>query len=167
MTLTRELRIVVPGHPAPKGSLKCIGGRGGKGGAHVLIEDNARTKDWRATIANGIRRHDLAPAGPGQPVGVEVTFTLERPKAHYGTGRNAGTLKERFADARPVGHQTGDTDKLVRLVLDALQDADLIPDDSAVVEVVARKEYVAERPALDVLGHPGAVIRLYPIQDEP
>lgn len=163
--LDREIYISIPGHPAPKGSMKCIGGRGGKG--HVLIEDNARTKDWRAVVAVWCRKKwpRDAYAAPGQPVGVEVTFTLPRPAGHYGTGRNAALVKG-SAPTHPVGHNTGDLDKLTRLICDALQDAAVIPDDAAVIELVARKSYVDGDPHVpDRLGYPGVVIRVYPWEE--
>ena len=160
--LDQEITITIPGHPAPKGSLKCIGGRGGRG--HVLIEDNTRTKDWRKIVAYWCQKKwpPEQRADPGQPVGVEVTFTLPRPKGHYGTGRNAHTLKG-SALTLPVGHSTGDVDKLLRLLLDALQDAGVLPDDCAVIETVARKTYV-DGPELvpDSLGYPGVLIRVFP-----
>lgn len=164
--LTDEIRVAIPGHPAPKGSLKCIGGRGGRG--HVLIEDNARTKDWRTAVAFWTRRTWPTDqhADPQQPLAAEITFTLPRPAGHYGSGRNAHQLKP-SAPAHPVSHSTGDVDKLLRLVLDALQDTDVLPDDCAVIEVHTRKAYPRPpgTPDLpdDVLGYPGVVIRLYPI----
>lgn len=159
MTLTSELVISIPGHPAPKGSMKCIGGRG----RHQLIEDNKRSKPWRDTIAYWVARTWTQTVDPGQPVGVEVTFTLPRPKGHYGTGANAGHVKHSAPD-HATSHSTGDVDKLARLALDAVQDTDVLPDDSAVVELVARKAYLeADDPDADVLGYPGVVIRLYPM----
>lgn len=160
--LTKELVITIPGHPAPKGSLKCIGGRGGR---HQLIEDNARSKPWRDVVALWVRRRWPSDqhAEKAQPLGAEITFTINRPAGHYGTGQNAGILKDRYADARPVGHNTGDVDKLLRLALDALQDTDVLPDDSAVCEVTSRKAYVQLAPRDDVLTYPGVVIRLYPL----
>lgn len=158
--LTTGVRIVIPGDPAGKGSMKCVGQKG----RHQLVEDNARTKPWREKVADACRRKLAAyTAGKGQPVGADITFTLNRPKGHYGTGRNAGVLKT-SAPAFPVSHSTGDTDKLVRLILDALQDADVLPDDCAVVDANARKRYITD-DALDpdVLAHPGVVVRLYPI----
>lgn len=160
--LTTGVRIVIPGDPAPKGSMKCVGGSKGRG--HRLIEDNARTKPWRDKVATACRdRLTAYTAGVGQPVGAEVTFTLNRPAGHYGTGRNARTLRA-AAPAYPVGHNTGDLDKLVRLILDALQDPGTLPDDCAVVDVTARKRYIADGSFdPDVLAHPGVVIRLHPI----
>lgn len=163
--LSRELAITIPGRAAPKGSMTCIGRRGRV--AHVVIEDdkNGAKAAWRAAIALGIRRSWPTDqyAVPGQPLGAEITFTLERPKGHYGTGRNAGTVKPAYVDALPTGHQSGDVDKLLRLVLDALQDADLIDDDCAVIEATARKTYV-DGPALvpDTLDYPGVMVRLFP-----
>jgi hypothetical protein len=164
--LTHEIRAVIPGHPLTKGSMKCIGRRGRV--AHVLIEsdDSGAKARWREFIATNTGR--AWPAGQhavkGQPLGAEITFTLDRPKSHYGTGRNAGKVKASYASAFPVGHDTGDIDKLLRLILDALQDAEVIPDDCAVVETLARKTYVSSAVEVpDALGHPGVVIRLYPL----
>ena len=161
--LTTELVITIPGHPAPKGSLRCIGGRGGKG--HVLIEDNKNTSQWRSTVAGWITRRWPAHqnADPGQPLGAEVTFTLPRPRGHYGTGRNADLIKD-SAPEWPVSHATGDVDKLLRLILDALQDTPLVPDDCAILEVTARKTFVyGPSHVPDSLNYPGVVVRLYPL----
>lgn len=160
--LTTGVRIVIPGDPAPKGSLKCIGGPKGKG--HRLIEDNTRTKPWRDKVADVCRRRlEKYRAAAGQPVGAEITFTLARPASHMGAGRNAGVVKT-SAPAYPVSHSTGDVDKLLRLILDALQDADVLPDDCAVVETTSRKRYPEDESLdPDVLAHPGVVVRLYPI----
>lgn len=153
-----EIVLVVPGRPAPKGSLKCVG----KNGAHQLVEDNERTKPWRATIATWAAR---APgkANKGEAIGVEITSTVPRPANHYGTGANAATVKD-TAPAYPTGARTGDADKLARLVLDALQDAGILDNDAQVVEVVSRKAY-PETPVPDALDLPGALIRVYPYRE--
>lgn len=158
--LTQELILSIAGHPAPKGSLKCVG----RGGSHVLIEDNPRTKTWRKIVSTHITRSwPNHAAEHGQPVGVEVTFSMPRPKSHYGTGGNAGHVKLSAPD-HAVSHSVGDLDKLARLILDAIQDTHVLPDDSAVVELTARKAYLEDdTPDPDVLSYPGVVIRLYPL----
>lgn len=156
--LTRDYAVRVYGSPAPKGSLKCIGARGKK--RHVLIEDNVRTKPWRELIERAGRA--LPVSGLEGPIGVEVTLTIERPKSHYGTGRNATVLKD-SSPLWPISHQAGDTDKLGRTVLDGLQDAELFTDDCLVVELTGRKVYPDTPGAPDRLQRPGAVIRIYPI----
>lgn len=88
------------------------------------------------------------------PVHVVVTFTFARPSAHYGTGRNAGTLKL-SAPPCPSSHAIGDLDKLVRACFDALTDAGIWKDDSQVVSLIARKLFVGEDIALN---QPGAVL---------
>lgn len=133
MTIVSPLVATIPGHPAPKGSLRCIGGPGGR---HRLIEDNKRTKPWRDRIVWAFR--DTPKADPFQPIRVSLDFTLPAP--------------QRRTRPLPVG-RVGDVDKLARLALDALQDAGVLPDDAQVVELVARKTY-------DGLPWPGVTIRI-------
>lgn len=165
--LRTEVALTVPGTPAPKGSLKCVGARGR---AHQLIEDNKNTAPWRAHVSHCARR-GLEQRGhvadPRQPIGVEITLTLKRPSSHMGQGRNAGRVKA-SAPGHPTSHAHGDADKFLRLILDALQDAAVLVDDAQVIETSCRKAYVdpaAPIPGSDVLPYPGAVIRLYPIGD--
>jgi len=88
------------------------------------------------------------------PVIVLITFTFARPRGHFGTGRNAGTLN-RSALPYPSSHAIGDIDKLARAILDALTDAGVWNDDSQVVTLNTCKVFVGEYNALD---RPGAVI---------
>lgn len=162
--LTHEIRITIPGRPTPKGSMKCVGRRGKV--AHQLVEQ-VDNEEWRRTVVQALRHSwptgDGRTAGRHQPIGAEITTTLPRPGSHYGTGRNAHTVKP-SAPAHPATHGTGDVDKLARLILDALQDGAVLPDDAAVVELVARKAYPRPGDPGDVLGYPGVVIRLYPLE---
>ncbi len=167
--LVGEFCITIPGKAATKGSLRCIAR---PGQPHRLIEQTKGADPWRKTVAGWLtrKRGDVA-AVKGQPLGVEVTFTLDRPKSHYRTKRDphTGAVKPTTlkpdAPAYPVGHNTGDVDKLVRLILDAMQDAELIPDDCAVVELTTRKAYPIPGPnpdPFDRLPYPGVRIRLFP-----
>lgn len=157
--IDREYVLRMGGTPVPKGSLKCIGTRGGRG--HQLIEDNDKTEGWRTEVARNARRIP-ARADLGQPVGVEITSTIARPAGHYGTGRNADRVKP-SAPAHPTARGTGDSDKLARLVLDALQDAEVVHDDAQVVEVISRKAY-PEAHTPDAMGAAGVTIRVYPYE---
>lgn len=160
MTLDAVVTITIPGNPAPKGSLKCVGRRGRV--AHVLLEDNANAGPWRTTIAGWVTSKWPARqyADAGQAIAAEVRFTIDRPASHYGTGANRRVIKG-SAPAWPVKRSAGDVDKLLRLILDALQDGDdpVLPDDAAVVEVATSKVYVGTPYALD---WPGVRIRLRP-----
>lgn len=161
--LTAEHVLTIPGRGAPKGSLVCR-----RDPRHTLREDNKRTKPYRDKIAGWARKLVTEQASPRQPVGVEITWTFDRPAAHYGTGRNRQTLRH-AAPPHPSTRTVGDTDKLLRAVLDALQDAGVIRDDAQVVELTGRKAYAAAEqwPGSDVLTYAGTVVRLYPIEETP
>jgi Holliday junction resolvase RusA-like endonuclease len=156
--LTREAILVVAGVPRTKGSLKCVG----RNGHHQLVDDNPRARQWLDLVAARARELDLE-LDRGQPVGVELVATLPRPAAHYGTGANKLTLRGR-APRLPVRRQTGDVDKLARLVLDALQSAGVLADDAQVVELIARKAYPSSVGGWDGSTVPGIVVRLYPYE---
>jgi len=158
--LDREYVITIPGDPATKGSLRCVGRRGER--AHVLVEQLKTSGPWREKVAGWVRAKLATEIEKREPLGAEVTFTVRRPPSHYGTGRNAEKLKA-SSPAYPTGHDTGDIDKLARLILDALQDAGTIPDDAQIVDLATRKRYPADDPAYDVLPWPGVRIRLYPM----
>lgn len=132
------LDVTVVGIPAPQGSKNRWGG-----------EDNPRTAPWRATLAAAAQMElgDRVPyAGP---LSVEVLFRFPRPKAHYGTGRNAEVLK---ASAPNVHATKPDLDKLLRAIGDAL--AGIVwRDDSQIVEFSARKVY----------GAPSARVRVWEV----
>lgn len=151
------MRIIVHGTPAPQGSKRHVGNG-------VMVESSKKVKPWRqdvkhAALAADAERTpclDLTCAcqphggtwGPDDALQVEVTFYLPRPRGHYGTGRNATTLKP-SAPTRPWTKP--DLDKLLRSTLDALGEAGLWADDSRVAVVLAEKQYADHRP-------PGAVI---------
>lgn len=156
--MTVTLRI--PGTPKPKGSLKCIGARGR--GGHQLIEDHRPgQKEWRDRIANTVRTKVRTRYPRDVPVAVDVVFTLPRPKSHYRTGRNAHMLRDTAPDW-PTGQRTGDTDKLFRLLGDALEDGGLVADDAQIVAVTAVKVYLGGPGALP---YPGAEITITPRKD--
>lgn len=71
------------------------------------------------------------------PLRLALTFFRPRPKGHYGTGRNAGVLKDSapdFPTTKPDGL------KLARSVEDALTGVVYL-DDALIVEGVQRKRY--------------------------
>lgn len=149
--------MTIPGVPKPKGSLRCVGRRGRV--AHQLLEDpRPGQREWRDRIADTARTRVRTKADPLEPVAVDVAFVLPRPAYHYGTGRNAGQIKPQHLAAVPTGQNTGDTDKLCRLLLDALQDGGLLHDDAQVVTLTATKAYVGP----EALPWPGARITVRP-----
>lgn len=164
--ITRHWGFRVYGLPKPKGSMKCIGARGQR--KHVLVEQ-VDDGGWRKQVAAMAARCVEEKADPQQPIHVEITFTLPRPKSHFGTGANSRKVKL-SSPVWPGGHGTGDKDKLERLVLDALQEAGVLVNDAQVVSGFTEKQYDAQHPGqepftrtFDVLDRPGAVVRLRPL----
>jgi crossover junction endodeoxyribonuclease RusA len=149
------LQLTVYGTPGPQGSKT-------KNAAGALYESSAAVKPWREavkTAALDALHHDKEWAPLRCPVWVDVRFSLRRPKGHFGTGRNAGLLKP-SAPPYPTGKP--DLDKLVRSTQDALKDAGVLVDDSAVASLSATKVYVLWG---DALRTPGAVIKVWRLAD--
>lgn len=128
------LLIDVKGTPGAQGSKRHVG-RG------VMVESSKKVAPWRSDV------RDAAIAAMGDtwqpltgPVVIGVTFYFLRPKSHYGTGRNAATLKP-SAPITVTSRAHGDLDKLVRSTLDALVSAGVLRDDSLVVDLTARKRW--------------------------
>ncbi|MEU6342166.1 RusA family crossover junction endodeoxyribonuclease [Streptomyces sp. NPDC046977] len=146
---TPDLTVIVHDHrPAPQGSKRHVGrGR--------LLEQSKRVAPWRVAVEAAAKDAMNARwlAGGGEdtldgPLSVEVAFTVRKP---------ASAPKRRIT--WPVTRDSGDIDKLLRSTFDALTTAGAIVDDSAIVEVVARKMHPEE--GLDALTVPGAVIRVW------
>lgn len=141
----QNLSFTVFGIPVPQGSHRgfVVNGRA------VITQDNARTRPWRQDMTQAaLEALGGRPAMVG-PVHVIAQFVMPRPKAHYGTGRNAGQLREN-APTYPAGKP--DVDKLARNLLDSLTAAQVVRDDSQVVHLCAYKVYAspAEKPGLHV-----------------
>jgi Holliday junction resolvase RusA-like endonuclease len=135
-----SVTLTVYGRPAPKGSMRSLGkGR--------MVESNANVTPWRAAIcaealAQPVRHLDGA-------LYVRVTLTVPKPKS--------------TRDPAPITRSSGDVDKHLRCVLDALQDADLIADDARVVSATVEKVWPGT--SFDALDTPGAVITVFEVSE--
>ena len=108
--------------PIPKGSLYHRGNG-------VLAEDNVRSKPHKEALIlqlnQAVSRH---PRRPEFPLACPVEVTLH---FYFVPPRGAAPID------RPSKISTGDIDKLSRLVLDALSQAQVIVDDALVVGLLA------------------------------
>lgn len=137
--MAEPLIIFAVGTPAPQGSKRAFV----VGGQARVVDDSKKTKPWRqdvtaAATATLHQRPDARTALATGPLHVSIVFHLARPKAHYGTGRNAHLLKALapfWVDKKP------DLDKLVRSTLDALTDAGVYRDDNQVARLLVEKRY--------------------------
>lgn len=122
--------LTIPGRAVPQGSKRHIGG--GR-----LIEASKKLRPWRKHVTAVAQN---APQRPRQmihgAVRVDALVTFQRPKSHF-TGK--GALK-RTAPEYP-GKSYGDSDKLLRALLDALGDARFYADDSQATDARCRKRF--------------------------
>lgn len=114
--------IFIAGEPRPQGSKKAF-----NRGAHiVLVEANKDLPAWRLRMETLLKLKRMELDNPfSTAVSVSLSFWLSRPKSV----------------TRQYPTKTYDIDKLTRAVLDSLTKAEVIRDDSDVVDLVARKMY--------------------------
>lgn len=148
-----SLEIVVSGRPAPQGSKRTVGrGR--------MVEMSRYLGPWRAAVQAAAARAMAATPGayplPGAIV-ARMVFTVERPRGHYGTGRNANRVRP---SAPNVPAAVPDLSKLVRSTEDALTIAGVWADDARVVDYTRlAKVYPGRDP--EALDEPGVRITIH------
>jgi Holliday junction resolvase RusA-like endonuclease len=129
------LEFTVLGRPQPAGSKRAF--RHPSTSRIVVVDDAKGSRPWKQQIAGAA----LAAKPDGEflagPLAVELVFVLARPKGHFGTGRNATTVR---ASAPQLPIVKPDLDKLSRAVLDACTGV-VWHDDAQVVDKRARKTY--------------------------
>jgi len=152
----RELcSFFVAGDPKPKGSWKAlmIGGR------PRLIPDNKRSAPWQRAISV-MARHVYHEKPANCAVKVVAIFCMPRPKNHYRTGKNSHVLKESSPEYPSIkGKGGGDSDKLMRAVLDALEGI-VYANDAQVTDIQSSKRYVLT----DESTGPGVYIEVFGLE---
>ena len=124
----------VPGIPVPKGSAKgfCLP----NSRRVVIVQTNRdKQKPWASLIS--VYAQNAGVRLVHGPVSVDLVFLMPRPKSHYGTGKQQGTVKLSSPDYHT---SKPDIDKLARCVLDALTGVAWL-DDSQVVSMNVIKTY--------------------------
>lgn len=106
----------------------------------ATMDSNKKSKDWMAQV-----RQAAAEAFSGEllrgPVTLKVMFFFARPKAHFGSGKNATVVKS----SAPMYHtQTPDCDKLVRCLADSLKGV-VLADDKQICSITASKEWTTQQ----------------------
>src|SRR5215213_4914283 len=93
----------IPGEPAPGGSKKVVPNRGKTGPPYFLVDDAKQNAKWKKIVDAYARANWNGKPIEG-PCEVHCMFYLARPAGHFGTGRNAGTIKDsapKFHTIRP------------------------------------------------------------------
>lgn len=155
MTVTARTAwaIKIYGAPAPKGSMSCVGARGKR--KHILKNSNDATEPWQTKVATAVELLGITEPLDG-PVGLQVTFTVDRPRSVSVASRPWPSKTARTSDGGG-----GDLDKLVRTVSDALEQGGVIVNDSQIVKTYSEKAYPDSPGAVDVLERSGVFIRIY------
>jgi len=127
-------------HPATQGSKKYVGTRRTATGNNIplIVESHPGLPKFRKAITDAIvdsNGEDMRFVGA---VKVSATFYLPKPK----------TSSNRF----PVNQRSGDLDKYLRALMDAVTKSELWGDDSQVVEIEAYKLYA--------IGEPGVIVTI-------
>lgn len=135
--MRKILQVIVPGKPQSRGSKRAIpigDGRGGyrsngRGGIMTrAVDSNKNSKLWMKQ-AGMIARSQFSGEPYEGPIVFQAKFAFQRPKSHFGTGKNAGEIKA----SSPEEHtQKPDLTKLMRAAEDALTGV-VYQDDSQIV----------------------------------
>lgn len=136
------MRAFIYGKPKPQPRPRAFA-RGGRAG--VYNPNNA--DEWKAQVSAGLVKY--ANMDIKKPFNLNLDFYMPRPKSHYGTGRNAGKLKE----SAPSYHtRTPDIDNLVKAVMDAITVLNVWSDDSQVVSIDACKSWsdIPEKSGVEI-----------------
>jgi Holliday junction resolvase RusA-like endonuclease len=112
----------VPGRPYPQGSMRAIsiGGR-----ARVFHSSSKRLLSWRDAVADYARLELGKRVTLDEPVTVVVEFFLPKPSS----------VSRLLPSVKP------DLDKLLRAILDALEQSGVIVNDSRVTTLSGKKRY--------------------------
>lgn len=128
------VRLTVHGTPQSAGSKRAFMRPGAR--FPIVVDDNPKSRAWKDQIARACHEQYGGPFLEGA-LEAELHFFSPRPKGHYGTGKNAGIVKD-SAPAHPIVKP--DIDKLSRAVLDGLTEQ-LFRDDALIVRKCAEKHY--------------------------
>ncbi len=151
-----ELHFFVPGTPAPGGSK--TGFYNAKLGRVLMTPASKKTKPWMQAVSTTVRsEYDGDPLAC--PMRLDMQFRMMRPKGHYGSGKNAGVVKDRYATALPTVKP--DLTKLVRSTEDALKGI-LWLDDTQVVSGIYSKIYVERDPGVVIVVSP--IVYITPLE---
>jgi Holliday junction resolvase RusA-like endonuclease len=87
-----------------------------------------------------------------EAVEISIKYYFPRPKTHYGTGKNKGTIKANYQDVEHIVKP--DLDNLNKAVFDAVTNGGLWKDDSLVCKQSSNKQYIqhyGETPRTNVI----------------
>ena len=124
--MMEPITLIVDGDPKGQPRPKAVSFRG-----HARVYDPGGAKDFKACIVDAARSAGVAGLMLDMPLRVDIRCFFRRPKGHYGTGKNAQTLK---ASAPIWNTSKPDRDNIEKAIFDALTNIGVWRDDSLVVD---------------------------------
>ena len=141
-----NIEFFVPGEAKTAGSKRAFKHK--TTGKVIVTHDNPKTKTWMDSVKWFAMKQLGSMCLITGPVSLSLVFYRERPKGHFGTGGNTGTVKE---SAPELPGTKPDSLKLGRAVEDALTGI-IYKDDSQVCHHDIRKVYCCgdEKPGVKI-----------------
>ncbi len=137
-----KIKFFVPGIPKPRGSKSAFTNK--KTGKTNIVDACKESGNWMTTVKVFALQAYRGPLLTG-PIRMSIAFYFLRPKSHYRTGNNAGTLKL----SAPICHITRpDRTKILRGTEDAMKGI-IFKDDSQIVTGLTTKLY-GETPGANI-----------------
>jgi Holliday junction resolvase RusA-like endonuclease len=133
--LRQQIMITIMGQPIAKNRPRFA-----RKGKYVKVYSDQETEEGLWILS---ARHQIA-TKYGQdvffdgPVEITTTFWVQRPKSHYGTGKNSNTLKP---SAPKVPISKPDCDNYLKFSLDCLNHCGVWEDDAFITDIRACKRY--------------------------
>jgi Holliday junction resolvase RusA-like endonuclease len=136
------LLAVISGRPGPKGSVKAFCLRCAK--RHlpqqvVVKEESEVGVAFRKTIVKALKNHTLE-RFDGVAVETIATVYIQR-RRQVKDGVVLDTFTPGSSTPLPIGHDSGDVEKHVRVLHDALQEVGVLADDCIVTDLRFRKRW--------------------------
>lgn len=113
----------------------------------TMRDDNEKSTHWMQAVSTYARQAWKGRAPLAVPLTLSIVFRFNRPRSHYGKGRNAKVVKEKCRALAPIGRRTyGDLAKLIRGTEDAISGI-IWEDDSQIVTYGSmHKEFTEDPP---------------------
>lgn len=146
--MNRPIKIKILGEPiAKKRPRFTVRGKGPNQYVHVYSDQDRDSIMFEKQVKYSFNQQQRKRFDKETPLKVVCRFYLKRPLSHYGTGMNAGKLKENAPKYHLV---KPDIDNLEKFVLDCLNGV-VWADDKQIVSTVSDKIYIDDEPYTEIL----------------
>jgi len=154
------VRSFIPGRPGPKGSVTayCVRCANRRLPQKIAVREQSKVGEvWRKVIAKALRRPKAEAEMRSTATRTTAMIYIDRKRQVRGGVELESYVSSSMTPA-PISQHSGDIEKHVRTLHDALQDALVLADDSVVTTLVVGKRWADS-------GHPAGIEIV--IEDDP